>query len=382
MRRRHLLAAALLAALAAGCGGTVGKERPVALLRALPPAEGRLDLLAFPGYAEDGSNDPRADWVAPFAKATGCKTHVRVVRSSTELLDLVAHGRYDAVSAFGDVTHVLTGGHEVAPLNTRLIPHDADVYPALRALPQNRYGGRTYGVPHGRGANLLLWRTDLVQPPPAGWGALWGLRQRTAGRIAVYDAAITLADAALYLRQARPGLGIVDPYELDARQFRAVVRLAAEQRAYVGAYWLDETQALADYTGGNAVLGTTVSRLARLLRADGVPVRAEVPSRGTSGRSGSWLLLAGARHPGCAYRWLDWILSPRVNAQSARYLDEAPATPAACAFMDCARVHAGDEAWWSRISFWRTPRHDCGDARGEACADWFDWSDAWALIRA
>jgi putative spermidine/putrescine transport system substrate-binding protein len=50
--------------------------------------------------------------------------------------------------------------------------------------------------------------------------------------------------------------------------------------------------------------------------------------------------------------------------------------------MDCAAVHAADEAWWSRLAFWRTPQHDCHDARGVRCADWFDWSDAWVQIRS
>ena len=42
---------------------------------------------------------------------------------------------------------------------------------------------------------------------------------------------------------------------------------------------------------------------------------------------------------------------------------------------------AGDETWWSRLSFWRTPQKDCCDGRGAVCIDWFDWSEAWALIR-
>jgi putative spermidine/putrescine transport system substrate-binding protein len=94
------------------------------------------------------------------------------------------------------------------------------------------------------------------------------------------------------------------------------------------------------------------------------------------------MLLARGRHPGCMYRWLDYIVSGKANAASARYLGEAPATPAACEYMDCAAVHADDEAWWARLSFWRTPQHDCGDDRGTVCADWFDWADAWAEIRS
>jgi putative spermidine/putrescine transport system substrate-binding protein len=367
LRRCLLLGLALLAA---GCGATA-KQR-IGFFKELPPAERRLDLVAFPGYAEAGGDDPRVNWVTPFVQRTGCKVHVRTVRSSTELLDAVDQGRYDGVAAFGDVTQVLTGGGEVAPLNTRLIPNYRSVYPALKRLFQNTDGGKVVGVPHGRGPDLLLWRTDRIRPAPARWDVLFG--GRYAGRIGVYDAAITLANAAL-------DLGYRNPYELEPPQFRAVVRLAAEQKANVGSYWQDLTNALADYTGGNALVGEATPRLAALLRADDVPVRTQVPAGGTA-RSASWMLLNRGRHPGCMYSWLDYILSPKANAASARYLGEAPATPAACAYLDCAAVHAGDEAWWSRLSFWRTPQHECGDARGESCVDWFAWSDAWAQIRS
>jgi putative spermidine/putrescine transport system substrate-binding protein len=379
LRRISIVAVAVLAAAAVGCGGTGDRSAPPLSAAGLPPAEGRLDLVAFPGYAEAGGDDPRVNWVTPFVQATGCKVHVRTVRSSTELLDVVAHGSYDGVAAFGDVTKVLTGGHEVVPVRTELIPSYAAVYPALKRLPQNLEGGAVVGVPHGRGPDVLLWRTDRVRPAPPGWSVLFA--ERYAGRLGLYDAAITLVDAALELARTWPELGIRDPYELDVKQFRAVVRLAAEQRANTGLYWQDVTSALAHYTGGDALVGEVTPRLAMLLRADEVPVDTAVPAGGTA-RSASWMILAGGRHPGCMYRWLDYILSGKANAASARYLGEAPATPAACDHMDCTVVHAGDEAWWSRLAFWRTPQHDCHDARGETCADWFDWSDAWVRIRS
>ncbi|HWQ02251.1 MAG TPA: hypothetical protein VN449_09075, partial [Gaiellaceae bacterium] len=114
----------------------------------LPPAEGRLDLVAFPGYAEAGGDDPRVNWVTPFVQQSGCKVRVRTVRSSTELLDVVERGQYDGVAAFGDVTQVLTGGRLVQPIDTGLIPNYDAVYPALKRLPQNLDHGRVVGVPH------------------------------------------------------------------------------------------------------------------------------------------------------------------------------------------------------------------------------------------
>jgi putative spermidine/putrescine transport system substrate-binding protein len=356
---RRLLLAVVACCLAATAGASTRQ------------AEHRLDLVAFPGYAEAGGDDPRVNWVTPFVQRTGCKVHVRTVRSSTELLDAVADGRYDGVAAFGDVTQVLTGGHEVEPIDLKRLPHYAAVYPALKRLPQNREGSAVVGIPHGRGPELLLWRTDVVRHAPAGWSALYD--HRYAGRVGFYDAAIELAMTASHL-------GVRAPYELDHAQFRRVVRAAAEESTDAGFYWQDLTNALAAYTGGNAVVGEATPRLAALLRADSVPVATAVPP-GSPGRSASWMLLAGARHPNCMYRWLDYILTANPNAASARYLHEAPATPAACAYMNCAAVHASDERYWARLSFWRTPQHTCGDRHGDTCADWFDWSDAWARIR-
>jgi putative spermidine/putrescine transport system substrate-binding protein len=362
MRRLLLVAFAALAA----AGAAVGQGSP-----STPRAESRLDLVAFPGYAEAGGDDPRVNWVTPFVQQTGCKVHVRTVRSSTELLEAVASGHYDGVAAFGDVTRVLTGGHEVAPIDVMRVPHYKAVYPALKRLPQNHDGGQVVGIPHGRGPELLLWRTDVVRRAPSGWQVLYD--HRYAGRIGLHDEAIELATTAAHL-------GLRTPYELDRAQFRRVVRAAAEQSADAGFYWQDLTNALAAYTGGNGVIGEATPRLAALLEADDVPVATSTPP-GSGGRSASWMVLANARHPGCMYRWLDYIVSPKPNAASARYLHEAPATPAACAYMNCAAVHASDEHYWSRLSFWQTPQHACVGRRGDACADWFDWSDAWARIR-
>ncbi len=39
--------------------------------------EGEVSVLAWPGYVEDGSNDPKVDWVSDFEKSSGCKSRSR-----------------------------------------------------------------------------------------------------------------------------------------------------------------------------------------------------------------------------------------------------------------------------------------------------------------
>lgn len=63
--------------------------------------EGELNLIAWAGYAEDGSNDPAVDWVTPFEQETGCQVNVKLGNTSDEMVQLMRTGQYDGVSASG-----------------------------------------------------------------------------------------------------------------------------------------------------------------------------------------------------------------------------------------------------------------------------------------
>ena len=60
--------------------------------------EGTLNVLAWPGYAEDGSTDPSVDWVTGFEKETGCQVvvdvlhHVRVGADAADLRAVAESG--------------------------------------------------------------------------------------------------------------------------------------------------------------------------------------------------------------------------------------------------------------------------------------------------
>ena len=86
-----------------------------------------------------------------------------------------------------------------------------------------------YGVPHGWGANLLMYRTD----GQAGADQLGRGVHRASpykGKVTAYDSPIYIADAALYLMKTQPDLGIKDPYALDQKQLDAAVNLLKQQK--------------------------------------------------------------------------------------------------------------------------------------------------------
>jgi putative spermidine/putrescine transport system substrate-binding protein len=387
--------AALLLALA-GCGsdepsgssggGAQGFTPPqVPMLQSLGAGEGSVNLVAWAGYVEDGSTDPKVDWVTPFEKATGCQVNVKVAATSDEMVQLMKSGQYDAVSASGDASLRLIAAGDVAPVNTNLVKNYADVFDALKQQPWNSVKGVSYGIPHGRGANLLMWRTDKVKPAPDSWGVVFDPNSPHKGRVTAYDSPIYIADAALYLKATKPELGITNPYELDDKQFQASVDLLKQQATIVGEYWSDYTKEIQAFKSGSSVVGTTWQIIANLAKADKAPVEVTLPKEGSTGWSDTWMVSSKAAHPNCAYMWMDHIVSPEANAAVAEWFGEAPANRLACEQTadksHCDTFHATDESYFSKVAYWTTPIKDCGDDRGQVCKDYSEWTAAWTEIK-
>ena len=249
-RRLLAVTAAALLALSA-CGGddaddsTDASDDTSATAQAFTPPdlkaldklgepEGELNIVAWAGYAEDGTTDPSVDWVTPFEEETGCEVNVKTAPTSDEMVSLMKTGQYDVVSASGDASLRLIASGDVEPVNTDLVPNYADVFEALKMQPWNsrrrrrlRHPARPRrqpaDVPHRRGE------------PGAGLVGS-GVRRRrrpTAGNVTAYDSPIYIADAALYLMATKPDLGIKNPYALDDKQFDAAVDLLkAAERAH------------------------------------------------------------------------------------------------------------------------------------------------------
>jgi putative spermidine/putrescine transport system substrate-binding protein len=373
-------------AFAAGCGddddSDGGGEEAVT---ELGKGEGEVNLVAWAGYVEDGSTDPAVDWVTDFEKETGCKVNVKIGNTSDEMVQLMRTGQYDAVSASGDATGRLYEGGDVSPVNTDLIPNYEDVFDALKDQPYNTFDGENYGVPHGRGSNLLMYDPNEVKPAPKSWDVVFDNASEYSGNVTAYDNPIYIADAALYLREHQPDLGITDPYELDDEQFQAAIDLLKEQREHIGEYWSDYTKEIQAFANGDSSVGTTWQVITNLLNADGEPEKAILPEEGATGWSDTWMISSEAEHPNCAYMWMDHIISPEANAAVAEWFGEAPANEKSCALTadknHCDIYHADDEEFFSQIEYWKTPVSDCGDDRGDVCKTYDEWVQGWNEVK-
>jgi putative spermidine/putrescine transport system substrate-binding protein len=377
------LAFASVAVLTA-CGTASTAPANTTAATALGDYEGEVSILAWPGYVEDGSNDPTVDWVSAFEDQTGCMVSSKSYGTSDEAFSLMKTGEYDVVAASGDASLRLVAAGDVAPVNTDLIPNYDGIYDFLKMQSWNSVDGVSYGIPHGYGANLLMYNSDVVSPAPTSWDVVFDKSSQFAGKVTAYDSPIYIADAAVYLMTHNPDLGITNPYALDETQLAAAVELLKGQRANIGEYWSDYLKSIQSFETGDTVVGTTWQVIKNSI-AEGTPVDVVLPKEGATGWSDTWMIGSQAAHPNCAYAWLDYIASPEANAQATEYFGEAPSNGAACEFRSagsCESFHAGDEAYAAQIWYWSTPIAECLDGRTDVtCTDYSAWTTAWSEIK-
>ena len=388
MRTAWLIAAGLIAMLfATGCGSSSSSSsRNTDMAQSVGKGEGELNLIAWAGYVSN-------PWKSDFEKATGCQVNVKVAGTSDQMVQLMRQGGYDGVSASGNASARLVDAGDVSPVNVNLVPNYQSIYPDLKDQPYNTFDGTHYGIPHGRGANLLMWNKNDVKPPPSSWEVTLDpkVAAKRSGHISQYDDPMSIAEGALYLMNHEPKLGIEDPYELNEEQFDAAVELMKEQKPNVGEYWSSAEQQIEGFANGSNQVGTTWQYQYFALKGENEPVEASpasqgfLPKEGATGWSDTWMISSHAKHPNCMYMWMNYIISPKANAQVAEYFGEAPAQEKACEETEnpkfCSEYHAEEPAFWKRVYYWRTPLAECSEGGETDCMDYNDWVRAWTEIK-
>ncbi len=364
----------------AGASGLTAPTAGMKPAQSVGKGEGTLNLIAWSGYAQP-------QWVKPFTKATGCVVNAKYAGSSGEMVSLMANGgagQYDLVSASGDADLRLIYAGDVKPVNMALIPSWKQFRPFLQSPSFNTIKGVHFGVSLQFGPNVLLYSTKTFKSPPTSWSVLYSKKYK--GKITVPNNPIQIADAALYLMKSQPSLGITDPYELTQTQFAATIKLLKAQKPLVPKYWGQASDEITLFQSGTVVAGAAWPYQTNTLQAAKLAVKDTIPSEGATGWADTWMLATKAPHPNCAYKWMQWVSTPRVQAEQALNFGETPANSLACAIMNklqaggCAAYHADKpQSYFQSIKFWKTPLTTCDNGQNN-CVPYSEWTNAWTQI--
>jgi putative spermidine/putrescine transport system substrate-binding protein len=384
------------------------EEAPAKPAEAAMPStalEGQLDIVAWPGYIERGQSDKAYDWVTQFEADTGCKVNVKVANTSDEMVTLMASGGpqpsppgdaswpppgnapYDLVTASGDASLRLIRGGTVQPVSLERVPGYTNIDPRLQEAAWHFVDGKHWGVPYQWGPNVLLYNTKVFKKPPTSWSVVFEAQKLpdgkpNKGRVQAYDGPIYIADAALYLATKKPDLGITDPYALSEPQYAAVLDVLRGQHPLIQRYWHDANVQVQDFTTEGIVASGAWPFQANTLVANKQPVATTIPAEGATGWADTTMLASGAKHPNCAYKWLEWSISAKVQGDVAAWFGSNPVTPKACEGNELLGAEGcknnGIENF-DKIKFWRTPEAKCA-AHAEGCVPYSRWVTDYVAI--
>jgi len=302
------------------------------------------------------------------------------------MVSLMNKGGYDLVTASGDASLRLVAGKKVQPIDISKIPSWTTVDERLQNAPWHTVNGVHYGVPFQWGPNVLMYNTTVFPTPPTSWQVLFTEQalpdgKSNKGRVQAYDGAIYMADAALYLMSTQPELGIKDPYELNETQYQAVLDLLRTQHPLIHRYWHDYNVQMSDFKNEGVVASGAWPFQVNMLQAENQPIASTIPKEGATGWADTTMMSSSAKNPVCAYKWLEWSLSNKVQAPLAEWFGANPSVPAACQ----AKAPGGSDfcssngfEQFSQIHFWKTPQSKC--ASNEKCIPYSYWTRDYIAI--
>lgn len=196
-------------------------------------------------------------------------------------------------------------------IDTALLSHWGDVFPALKAAPGGMAGGERVMVPTDWGLTSVIYRSDIAGEyvDKESYAILWD--ERYKGRLATIDSQMDgVTVAALYA-----GL---DPFDLSLDDIEEVRRVLQAQRSLLRMYTSDNTSITQSLASGEVVAALGWSTDYANLKAAGIPVRFMQPAEGVM----TWIcgasVHARTRNPRMAHEVIDAMISPEGGAYTIR----------------------------------------------------------------
>jgi spermidine/putrescine transport system substrate-binding protein len=218
-----------LATVAGGAGLLAGRAGAAgAALERLAAESGRLQVLDWAGYGNDGGQAMFAQYVKRYPHDKPQFTYM--TNESDALAKIHAGLKPDLFRPYvGWVKYFATSGL-VQPWDTSLIPSFSQLNPFM--VKAGQYEGKQYGIPVDWGFDAVLYRRDKVKPKSRSWDLLFD--ERYKGKIAWFDDLGMLVLAGLYL-------GFKDPWDQTDAQLKQSQNLLISKKHVVRMIWSSET---------------------------------------------------------------------------------------------------------------------------------------------
>jgi spermidine/putrescine transport system substrate-binding protein len=303
LSREDLLKLGVAAGGATLLAGPVGTAR--AAFDALTAESGRLAVLDWAGYGNDGGQSMFAGYVKRYPKNKPRFTYM--TNESDALAKIRAGAKPDVFRPYvGWVKYFATSGL-VQPWDPKQLTNFKHLNPFM--VKAGQYNGRQYGIPDDWGFDAILYRSDKVRPKARSWGLLFD--ERYKGRIAWFDDLEMLVMAGLYLR-------FKNPWNQSDAQLRQSQKLLKSKKKLVRLIWSSETNLWEAFGSGDIWIAYAWPNDWVQMKKKKLKVVYMRPREKPIAWVGMFMLLKGSPRPRLAHAYVDaWS-----SAKSAKWLED------------------------------------------------------------
>ncbi len=213
----------------------------------------------------------------------------------------------DVVNPCVDYIPVMVDLDLLEPADVSKIPRWNDLFPFFREMPEIQAGeGKVWMAPVDAGLEGIMYRADILDPPPTSWNDLWN--PDYAGHIAMEDfARNSIAVAAL-------ALGFEDPFNLTEEQLQRVRDKLIEQKPLLVTYFESDAEIRELFKSGEVWISFGWTADANVLtEEEGIPVEFLAPKEGALSWVCGYSIVKGTNMPNAAHALLNHYLDPELQ---------------------------------------------------------------------
>lgn len=312
----------------------------LALLFALAPAaraaDQQLNIYNWADYIGKST-------IAEFERQTGIKVVYDTYDSDAALEAKVMAGDsgYDLVTTSTDYFGRQIAAGVYQQLDKSKLPNWKNLDPSILAVIARYDPGNTHAVPYLHGVNGFAYNTDMIRArmPNAPVNSLDMIfKPEIVSKFA--DCGVSFLDNAEDVEQLALNYLHLDPNTQRPEDFKAVEKLLLAVRPYIRTF---DSEAFMNALPNKEVCiamswsGDYETAIARAKSA-GVKINLAftVPKEGANIWYDAWLIPAGAPHPEAALRFLNFIMDPKVIAETTNEIHYGNNNLASRAFVDPA----------------------------------------------
>jgi spermidine/putrescine transport system substrate-binding protein len=226
------------------------------------------------------------------------------------------HPLSDICTVTGNRIHQFVEAAMIEPLDLTRLPSWRRIDPLYAEAAWNSVNGARMGVPLVMGAEVLVYNSEKVVPPPDSWGAMFDARFRHKTAYVIED---FLQCTMLYQGADATFASYVETPDAAARAVDAARDMLIRNKGQVVKYYEDGSELQQLLIDEEVWLAQAYAgSLTRLILA-GQPVRFVVPREGSLGFVYNFSVVKGAPNRDNAYRFLEALLAwPAIGPELSR----------------------------------------------------------------